>query len=212
MTSIFKRSICIILSALLCLSSCMHAKTEFSISDFVENSISCSMQDVFSRYGFDLENAVQIETTDSSEVVLETIETVDVGEKVPIQFSFADDKCIMMKYRIILSSEDMITSAYEVLMQQSELLRTQLIQLCNFENMDEHYTTFPDDRFKSVSDLKELSKGKEVYNTGWTWILNQYDESENTYADLALWLPENNVDGYVEFRIYKMNRGLMGSK
>lgn len=185
-------------------------KIEFSISDFIENGMFQTKETVFSRYDFDLENAIQSEESKAN--IYTSSEMVTLGkDSAPIQFYFIGEECNMLKYRISLPEKDTVTAAYDVLMSQSELLRNELIPLCEFEGMDERYTKFPDDHFTSTEDLSTAMDGKEVYDYFWNWILNKYDESEKIWADLMLWLPENGVDAYVEFRVYYVDRGLIGS-
>ena len=185
-------------------------KVDFSISDYLEKGMYQTKEEIFSRYGFDLKKAS--EWKEGANTVLETNETVSLGEKeVTLQFYFIEDSCKMLKYHISLPEIDTITAAYGALASQTEILRDQLIPFCNFDGVDEKYTCFPDDSFKSLEDLIDAVTGKEVYNYFWSWILNAYDENEKVWADLMLWLPENGVGAYVEFRVYYVDRGLMDS-
>lgn len=185
-------------------------RIEFSISDFIENGMFQTKETIFSRYDFDLNKAIVSEESKGN--IYTSSETVTLGKDcAPIQFYFVDGECTMLRYRISLPSEETAASAYAVLMSQSKLLRNELTPLCVFEGMDDQYTKFPDDLFISTEDLSTAIDGKEVYDHFWSWILNKYDESEKIWADLLLWLPENGVNAYVEFRVYYADRTLIGS-
>lgn len=207
-----KKIIALCFAFVICLTGCTKSsiQTEFSLSDFIENEMFQTKETIFSRYGWDLDHAVQ--SKEGNKDVYTSVETITMGnESVPLQFFFDGETCTMLKYRISLPEKDTVAAAYDVLISQSEWLRGQLASLCDFENIEEPYTKFPDDRFTSAEDLFAAMEGKEVYDYFWSWILNKYDETEKLWADLMLWLPENGIDAYVEFRVYYIDNSFIGS-